>query len=60
MYMYIKSFHGYTVHPQLSEQAELNLKMGCSDMLKTGIIMNDLLSEFIAKITIKMVKLCRL
>ena len=48
------------MHPQLSEQAELNLKMGCSDMLKTGIIMNDLLSEFIAKITIKMVKLCRL
>ena len=36
----------YTVHPRLSEQAELNLKTGCLDKLKIRIIKDDLLTLF--------------
>ena len=37
-------FADNTVHPQLSEQADLNLKMGHSDMPKIRIIEDDLLT----------------
>ena len=35
-----------TVHPRLSEQAELNLKTGHMDMPKVWIIEDDLLRSF--------------
>ena len=42
LFIYIILFFSYTVHPQLFEQAELNLKTGRWDLPKIRIIENRL------------------